>query len=55
VLSMYVAEPNPSEYIDESQEEKAINHPEYLTQRDDFKVLICMNCGFAKFFRFPPF
>ena len=55
MLGMFVSEPNPMSWTEENQEEKAIKHPEYLTQHDNFKLLICTNCGFTKMFRFPPF
>ena len=52
---MFASEPNPSEYINETREEKEVNHPQSLLDHADFRVLVCANCGFTKFFFFPDF
>lgn len=54
-LRMYVSEPSPLSYINETKEEKIKKHPELLEEHEDFRALICPGCGFTKLFRFPPF
>jgi len=53
-LNTYATEPNPFVYINEPQKKINMNYIEYPNECDNFKILICANCGFTKFFRYPP-
>ena len=52
-MRMYATEPQSNAWMNESPNEKAANHPEFLMDYTDFEVLTCMGCGFTRMFAVP--